>query len=84
MTPEIVTDQTPAHDVSAYVPHHLSVEEADRLRADDPDAYERESMASMAEHVRAMLAFQERGRGSGRRRRRREPDWDDDSDPRYR
>ncbi len=58
---DIVTDQTPAHDVMAYVPHHLVPEEADLLRSADPVAYERESMASMADHVRAMLAFQERG-----------------------
>ncbi|MCC7020571.1 MAG: urocanate hydratase [Ardenticatenales bacterium] len=58
---DIVTDQTPAHDVSMYVPHHLSVEQADALRRDDPAAYERESMASMAEHVRAMLGFQAAG-----------------------
>jgi urocanate hydratase len=58
---DIVTDQTPAHDVSMYVPHHLSVEHADALRRDDPAGYERESMASMAEHVRAMLGFQAAG-----------------------
>jgi len=61
VTPDIVTDQTPAHDVLSYVPHHLSVAAADRLRRGDPDAYARESMASMAEHVRAMLAFLGRG-----------------------
>ena len=58
---DVVTDQTPAHDIMAYVPHHLPVDEADRLRQDDPEAYEKESMASMAEHVRAMLEFQRRG-----------------------
>ncbi len=58
---DVVTDQTPAHDVSMYVPHHLSVEAADALRRDDPAAYERESMASMAEHVRAMFGFQQMG-----------------------
>ena len=58
---DIVTDQTPAHDIMAYVPHHLPPAEADRLRQDEPEAYERESMASMAEHVRAMLEFQRRG-----------------------
>ena len=61
VVPELVTDQTPAHDVMAYVPHHLAVAEADRLRAEDPAAYERESMASMAEQVLAMLEFQARG-----------------------
>ena len=61
LKPEIVTDQTPAHDVMSYVPHHIDVEAAERLRAEDPAAYARESMASMAEHVRAMLAFQADG-----------------------
>lgn len=61
VVPEIVTDQTPAHDVMSYVPHHLSVEAAAELRRGDPEAYARESMASMAEHVRAMLDFQSRG-----------------------
>jgi urocanate hydratase len=61
VAPEIVTDQTPAHDVMSYVPHHLSVEAAAALRQSDPEAYARESMASMAEHVRAMLAFQAAG-----------------------
>jgi urocanate hydratase len=59
--PDIVTDQTPAHDVMSYVPHHLSPEDAARLREDDPAAYERESLASMADQVRAMLALQKRG-----------------------
>jgi urocanate hydratase len=61
VVPEIVTDQTPAHDVMSYVPHHLTVDQAERLRAADPAAYEGEAMASMAEHVRAMLEFQRRG-----------------------
>jgi len=61
VTPEIVTDQTPAHDVMSYVPHHLAVDAAAELRARDPEEYAREAMASMAEHVRAMLVFQRRG-----------------------
>ncbi len=61
LRPEIVTDQTPAHDVMSYVPHHMTFDAAERLRKEDPAAYERESMASMAEHVRAMLAFQADG-----------------------
>ncbi|RIL08510.1 urocanate hydratase [bacterium] len=61
LVPEIVTDQTPAHDVLSYVPHHLDPDAAGRLRVSDPEGYAREAMASMAEHVRAMLAFQARG-----------------------
>ncbi|MCK4899612.1 MAG: urocanate hydratase [Anaerolineales bacterium] len=61
VTPDVVTDQTPAHDVLMYIPSGLSVKEADTLRAKDPDEYARRSMRSMARHVEAMLAFQERG-----------------------
>ena len=60
-TPDVVTDQTSAHDVLMYVPEGLDVAAAEALRASDPKAYERRSMASMARHVEAMLAFRERG-----------------------
>src|SRR5512146_2462239 len=59
--PDAVTDQTPAHDVSMYVPAGLSLDEAARLRQSDPKEYERRSLASMAAHVQAMLDFQKRG-----------------------
>jgi len=59
---DAVTDQTSAHDaLSGYVPVGVSIEEAADLRARDPDEYVRRSMASMAEHVRAMLALQAAG-----------------------
>jgi len=61
VTPDVVTDQTPAHDVTMYVPHGMSLDEANQLRAADPAEYTRRSMASMARHVEAMLAFQKRG-----------------------
>ncbi len=59
--PDVVTDQTPAHDVISYVPHGLSFEGATTLRSDDPDEYARLSMNSMATHVMAMLEFQHGG-----------------------
>ncbi len=59
--PDVVTDQTPAHDVLFYVPVGLSVAQADELRQADPAEYERRSMASMARHVEAMLEMQRRG-----------------------
>jgi len=59
--PDVVTDQTPAHDVSMYIPAGLSVEAAEALRRADKDAYAQRSMQSMARHVEAMLAFQQRG-----------------------
>jgi len=56
---DVVTDQTSAHDaLNGYVPAGVSVAEAADLRRDDPDEYVRRSMASMAAHVRAMLALQ--------------------------
>jgi len=61
-TPDVLTDQTSAHDaLNGYVPNGLSFDEAARLRERDPDAYIARSMQAMAEHVRAMLALQQRG-----------------------
>ena len=61
VTPDVVTDQTPAHDVQMYVPSGLSVTAAEALRKSDPAEYERRAMACMARHVEAMLAFQRAG-----------------------
>ena len=59
--PDVVTDQTPAHDVSMYIPSGLSMSEAESLRKSDPKEYTRRAMHSMARHVEAMLEFQRRG-----------------------
>jgi urocanate hydratase len=62
VTPEVLTDQTSAHDaLQGYVPHGLAYDAALELRRRDPGAYVEKSMASMAEHVRLMLALQARG-----------------------
>jgi urocanate hydratase len=61
ITPDVVTDQTPAHDYLAYIPHDTSFEEALKLREDDPQEYMRRSGESMARHCRAMLDFQKKG-----------------------
>ncbi len=61
VTPDVVTDQTPAHDPLYYIPNGLSVEQADELRQRDPEEFSQRSMKSMAEHVKAMLAFQHHG-----------------------
>lgn len=61
VVPDVVTDQTPAHDVMMYVPTSLSSEDAENLRRQDPDEYSRRSMQSMGRQVEAMLAFQQRG-----------------------
>jgi urocanate hydratase len=55
---DLVTDQTAAHDpLNGYVPAGLSVQEADRLRADDPDEYLRRASDSIARHVEGMLEY---------------------------
>jgi len=62
ITPDLVTDQTSAHDpLVGYIPEGLSLAAAAELRAADPDEYVRRSINSMANHVRAMLAFKAAG-----------------------
>jgi urocanate hydratase len=61
VVPDVVTDQTPAHDPLYYIPHGLSLADAAELRQRDPAEYARRSGASMARHVEAMLEFQRRG-----------------------
>jgi len=62
ITPDILTDQTSAHDeLNGYVPNGLPYEDALRLRRDDPEDYIRRSYQSMAAHVEAMLELKKRG-----------------------
>ncbi len=62
VVPDILTDQTSAHDaLNGYVPHGMTLEEALALRAKNPEEYIERSMHSMAVHVEAMLALQRRG-----------------------
>ncbi|GAB4574269.1 MAG: urocanate hydratase [Anaerolineae bacterium] len=61
ITPDVVTDQTSAHDPLSYIPHGMSFEEASALRERDPGAYQAASMASMARHCQAMLDMQAAG-----------------------
>ena len=59
---DVVTDQTSAHDaLVGYVPAEISVQDAAGLRRTQPEEYVRRSMAAMADHVRAMLAFKDAG-----------------------
>lgn len=59
---DIITDQTSAHDpLNGYVPQGYSVEEAKKLRQEDPKKYVELSEASMAKHVELMLEFQKIG-----------------------
>jgi urocanate hydratase len=59
--PDVVTDQTSAHEALFYVPSGLSVTAADALRTSDPEKYKKMAMNSMSTHVRAMLNFQRAG-----------------------
>ncbi len=60
--PEIVTDQTSAHDeLTGYVPHGLSYENALALRDSNPKEYIRKTYHSMAVHCQAMLDLQKMG-----------------------
>ena len=60
--PETLTDQTSAHDpLEGYYPQGMSRVEADELRTRDPIEYQRRSCASMKEHVRLMVEFQNAG-----------------------
>ncbi len=60
--PDVVTDQTSAHDpLGGYVPRGLSVKEAAELRKSDPERYVKRSKESIAIHCRAMLDLLHRG-----------------------
>ena len=60
--PDIVTDQTSAHDPrDGYVPGGMTLDEALTLRASDPDTYVKRALESIAAHVEAWLGFQRRG-----------------------
>jgi urocanate hydratase len=62
VVPDVLTDQTSAHDaLNGYVPHGMSLEDAFALRAKNPEQYIDKSMQSMAVHVEAMLALQKKG-----------------------
>jgi len=60
--PDIVTDQTSAHDpLRGYYPAGISVEEADELRKSDPEEYMRRARQSMLTHVKAMVQMMKHG-----------------------
>jgi urocanate hydratase len=62
IVPDVVTDQTSAHDeLNGYVPNGMSYEDALQLRKDDSKEYIRQSYRSMAEHVQAMVELQDKG-----------------------
>ncbi len=62
ITPDVLTDQTSAHDeLHGYVPHKIPYEEALIMRTENPEEYMQRAYQSMAVHVQAMLELQKRG-----------------------
>ncbi len=62
VVPDFLTDQTSAHDLRiGYIPSGVSLEEAERMREDDPEGYETRVLDSMVRHVEAMLSLQKKG-----------------------
>jgi urocanate hydratase len=62
VTPDLVTDQTSAHDtLNGYVPNGMSYDEALVLRAADPGEYAKRAVAAIVDHVQAMVALQQAG-----------------------
>jgi urocanate hydratase len=60
--PDVLTDQTSAHDpLNGYIPSGMSLEEAAKLREENPEEYVKKSKASMASHVESMLAMMDLG-----------------------
>jgi urocanate hydratase len=62
VVPDVVTDQTSAHDVMyGYIPAGLTLEQAADLRVSDPEEYKKRAMDSMSKHVETMLAWKAKG-----------------------
>lgn len=60
--PDVLTDQTSAHDpLNGYIPSKMTLEDAGKLRAENPIEYSKRSKASMAKHVEAMLDMMDQG-----------------------
>jgi urocanate hydratase len=62
ITPDVLTDQTSAHDeLSGYIPNGIPLAEALALRKGDPEEYKKRSLAAMVVHMTAMVQMQKRG-----------------------
>lgn len=60
--PDLVTDQTSAHDpLNGYLPAGYSLEEGEKIRISDPEQYLKDARASIKTHVQAMLDLQKAG-----------------------
>src|SRR6202165_1580464 len=62
VVPDLLTDQTSAHDpIDGYVPNGMTLEAALELRKKSPEEYKKHSMSAMARHVQGMLDLQKLG-----------------------
>jgi urocanate hydratase len=62
VVPDLLTDQTSAHDpIGGYVPNKMTLEAALELRKKDPQEYKKRALEAIADHVRGMLALQKLG-----------------------
>lgn len=62
VVPDLLTDQTSAHDpLDGYVPNQLTLEAALELRKKNPQEYKKRSLAAIAQHVQGMLDLQKLG-----------------------
>ncbi len=61
ITPDALTDQTSAHDALSYYPEGLTVEDAEELRSQYPQDYEKRSLTTMRRHVEQMVELKRRG-----------------------
>ncbi len=82
ITPDALTDQTSAHDALSYVPMGMTLQDAEQLRAMNPEDYERRSLETMRRHVELMVELQKAGAktfdyGNNIRQRARDQGFED-------
>ncbi|RLD21017.1 MAG: urocanate hydratase [Caldiserica bacterium] len=59
--PDIVTDQTPAHDPMAYIPNGMSLENTQKLKKENPEEYKKRSLDAMVQQIKAMVQYKRKG-----------------------
>ncbi len=59
--PDIVSDQTPAHDPMAYVPNGMSLEDARKLKEENPEEYKKRSLDAIVKNMDAMVQYKRKG-----------------------
>jgi len=59
--PDLLSDQTSAHDEMSYVPMGMTIDEARKLKAENPEEYKKRSVETMLKHMEAMVNYQRKG-----------------------